>query len=235
MAIDVNTESLFLKDVKILHKDEKVVWVSVETDERDILFDTVVIDGETDDEQVELKVTDKTYSWIDDDIEYATIYVNYEKVNYRTSKHAKQLEGLYGYFIFDGKEIKAANLFDFEDGDRGLVTDVYKDEIEYIDLYQAEEQVLALDDYDEVYVYNKDFTRADIGDIDKETVIFYWENDDDELFVMVVNDVEEGKVTRLRADRVTVAGKNYSITDEASIISVKKGKDFEELNDISEI
>jgi hypothetical protein len=233
MAIDVNTESLFLKDVKILHKDEKVVWVSVETSERDILFDSVVIDGETDDEQVELKVTDKTYSWIDDDIEYATIYVNYEKVNYRTSTHAKQLEGLYGYFIFDGKEIKAANLFDFEDGDRGLVTDVYKDEIEYIDLYQAEEQVLALDDYDEVYVYNKDFTRADIGDIDKETVIFYWENDDDELFVMVVNDVEEGKVTRLRADRVTVAGKNYSITDEASIISVKKGKDFEELNDIS--
>ena len=233
MAIDVNTESLFLKDVKILHKNEKVVWISVETAERDIIFDTVAVDADNDDEQVVLKVADKTYAWIDDDIRDATIYINYEEYT-GSGKTARHLEGMYGYFIFDGKEIKAANLFDFENGDRGFVTDVYRDEIEYIDLYQAEEQLLVLDDYDEVYVYNKDFTRAGIDDIDEETVIFYWENDDDELFVMVVNDVVEGKVTRLRDDRVTIDGTNYAITDEASIISVKEGKDFEELDDITD-
>lgn len=231
MAIGVNTESLFLKEVKILHKKEKVVWVSVETEERDIVFDTVAIDGDNDDEQVELKVADKTYSWIDDDIEDATIYVNYEKYNV---EDAKDLEGMYGYFIFDGKEIKAANLFDFEEnGDKGFVTDVYRDEIEYIDLYEAEEQLLALDEYDEVYVYNRDFTRADIDDIDEGSVIFYWENDDDELFVMVVNEEVEGTVTRLRDDRLTIGGTNYVIAEEASIISVKEGRDFEELDDVS--
>ena len=52
MAIDVNTESIFLKEVKILHKDEEVVWVSVETDEDDILFDTVVISDATDDKRL---------------------------------------------------------------------------------------------------------------------------------------------------------------------------------------
>jgi uncharacterized protein YuzE len=233
MAIDINTESLFLKEVKILHKNEKVVWVNVETSEKDIVFDTVITGGDNDDEQVELKVADKTYAWLDDDIRYATIYINYEEYT-GSGKTARDLEGMYGYFIFDGKEIMAANLFDFEDGDRGFVTDVYRDEIEYIDLYQAEEQLLVLDDYDEVYVYNKDFTRADLDDIDEDTVIFYWENDDDELFVMVVNETVEGEVTRLRANRVTIDGTNYDTTAEASIISVNEGKDFEKLDDVTD-
>lgn len=229
MAIDMNTESLFLKEVKILHKNEKVVWLSDETDTKDIAFDTVSIDGKNSATQVELKIADKTYSWFDGRIKKADIYVNYEKYN---GSNAKDLEGMYGYFIFDGREIKAANLFDFNEGDTGFVTGLYKDDIEYIDLYQAEEQILALDDYDEVYVYNKDFTKASLDDIDKGTVIFYWDNDD-ELFIVASEDIAEGKVTRFRADRITIAGRNYSVTDEASIISVKRGRDFNRLDDVT--
>ncbi len=233
MAIDINTESLFLKDVKILHKNKKVVWVSVETGDRDILLDTVVVDGRTDDKKVELKISDKTYSWLDGDIKNATIYVNYEEVKYKDAGDAEKLEGMYGYFLFDGKEIKAANLFDFDKGDRGFVTGVYRDEIEYIDLYNADEQYLGLDDYDEVYVYNSDFSKARLGDIDEEMVMYYWSNDDDELFVMILQDEVAGRVTRLRADRLTVGGTNYSITDDASIISVNRGKDFKEFDDVT--
>ncbi len=234
MAIDVNTESLFLKEVKVLYKEKggakKVVWVGVETADKDIVFDTVVIGGKNnDDKEVELKVADKKYAWLDGKIADAEIYINYEKYS-AASKTAKDLEGYYGYFVFDGKEIKAANLFEFDD--KGFVTDVLKDEIEYVDLYDAEEQVLVLDDYDDIYVYNKDFTKADLEDIDADSVIFYWDNEDDELFVMVVNNKVEGEVTRLRDDRVTIDGKNYvrakNDKEITAIVSLNKGKDFDE-------
>lgn len=223
MVIDVNTESLFLKEVKILHKDKKVVWVSVETSEKDIVFDTVanVLDG-----KFELKVADKEYAVVDD----ADIWVNYDDEEY-----AKV--GDYGYFIFDGKEIVAANLFRFDpeevdgDADRGFVTAVADDEIEYISLFDADEQVLELDDYDAIYVYNKDFTAASLDDVDENSVIFYWDNDDDEVSIMVMNEVVEGEVTRLRGDRVTVDGKNYVRSeigsDILSVVSLDEGDDFE--------
>ena len=100
LAIDVNTESLFLKEVKVLHKDKEVVWVSVETDEDDIIFDTVVISGATDDKKVELKVADDTFDWLDKDIDKALIYINYDKFSYDDeAPNADELEGLYGYFI----------------------------------------------------------------------------------------------------------------------------------------
>jgi len=232
MAIDVNTESLFLKEVKILHKDEEVVWVSIETDEDDILFDTVVISGATDGDKVELKVEDDTFAWVDDKIENVDIYVNYDKKNYTSSTPDNtikaDLEGLYGYFIFDGKEIIAANLFDFDY--KGFVTAVAEDEIEYINLFNADEEVLEVDEYDEVFVYNKDFTKAEVEDIDENSVIFYWEGDDDELFVMVVNEAVEGEVTRVRDDRVTIDGKNYvrakNGAEIAAVASLDAGDDF---------
>lgn len=222
MVIDVNTESLFLKEVKILHKDEKVVWVSVETAEKDILFDTVeeiILDEEngTTVTGFKLKVADKDYELLAG----ADIFVNYEEDDAAV--------GDYGYFIFDGKEIAAACLFSFDE--KGFVTAVEEDEIEYIELEEAEEQALELDDYDEVYVYNKDFTAAELDDVDENSVIFYWDNDD-ELFVMVVNEAVEGEVTRLREDRVTIDGKNYvrgKVGDDpiAAVISLNKGKDFD--------
>ncbi len=229
MVIDVNTESLFLKEVKILHKDKKVVWVSVETSASDIVFDTVVdytpgeTPGETD--KVELKVADKTYNLVDG----ADIWVNFEQDD--------PAIGDYGYFIFDGKEIVAANLFRFDpekvdgDADRGFVTAVADDELEYISLFDADEQVLELDDYDAIYVYNKDFTAASLDDVDENSVIFYWDNDDDEVSIMVMNEVVEGEVTRLRGDRVTVDGKNYVRSeigsDILSVVSLDEGDEFD--------
>jgi len=224
MVIDVNTESLFLKEVKILHKKEKVVWVSIETAEKDIVFDTIAdVKTETiDEEEVEvvtgykLKVADKTYDLVAGD----DFYVNFDQQDPEI--------GDYGYFIFDGKEIKAACLFRFDE--KGFVTAVEDDVIEYVELEEADEdQALELDDYDEIYVYNKDFTKAELDDITEGSVIYYWEGDDDELFIMVVNDVVEGEVTRLRANRVTIDGTNYK-TATASVVSVNEGKNFAKLN-----
>ncbi len=226
MVIDVNTESLFLKEVKVLYKekgkDKKVVWVGVETAEKDIVFDTVAefVKGDDDEkDKIALKVADKKYD-LDAD---ANLWVNFDE--------ATPEEGDYGYFIFDGKEIIAANLFKFDE--EGLVTGLAKDEIEYRGLGDAEEQVLELDDFDEVYVYNGDFTKADPKDIDEGSLIFFWE-EDDELFVIAVNNKAEGEVSRLRDDRVTVDGKNYVIAEGAAIVSSNKGKDFEVLEDVTD-
>lgn len=215
MAIDANTESLFLKEVKLLHKNNKVVWVSVETAEKDVVLDTV----SNLDDGIKLKVADKAYDEIEDD---ADIYVNFEKADPEV--------GDYGYFIFDGKEIAAANLFRFDE--EGLVKAVAKDEIEYIALADAEEQVLELDEYDEVFVYNSDFTKANLEDIDEDALIFFWAADD-ELFIVVVDNAVEGEVTRLRDDRVTVDGKNYVVAKDAAVVSVNKGKKFEQLEDVT--
>jgi len=77
LQIDVNTESIFLKEVKIFEKDDKVVWVKVTTPEADLVFDTVKSDA--DDEEVELVVKDKTYEW--DNPTSPTIYINYEEAD----------------------------------------------------------------------------------------------------------------------------------------------------------
>ena len=212
LQIDVNTESIFLKEVKIFEKDDKVVWVKVTTPEADLVFDTVKSDA--DNEEVELVVKDKTYEW-----DNPTIYINYEPAAKNDVK-----EGMYGLFVFDGKEIVAANLFEFKG--QGLVTKVDEDELEYV-AFDNTEDVLELDEYDAVYYYNKDFSKAEFEDIDENSAIFFWDVDDDdeELFVVVVNDVVEGEVTRLRNNKITIDGKNYDIAD-AAIASLDEGDDF---------
>ena len=131
---------------------------------------------------------------------------------------------MYGTFILDGKEIKFANLFDFEYS--GLVTKVAKDEIEYAALAGGDEDVLEIDKYDDVYVYNKDFTAATLDDIDKNSLIYYWEDGDDAVFIVVVNEVVKGEVTRAREDSVTIDGKKYDLAEEA-IMSTDAGEEFE--------
>jgi hypothetical protein len=233
LLIDVNTESLFLKEVKIFEKDDEVVWVKVNTAEADLVFDTVkqVMTEEEEDTVytgVKLKVKDKEYDWVRNPV----VYVNYEEADEEDVQ-----EDMYGLFVFDGKEIKAANLFKFED--EGLVTEVDEDELEYV-AFDNTEDVLPLDEYDAVYYYNKDFSKAEFEDIDENSAIFFWDVDDDdeELFVVVVNDVVEGEVTRLRSDKISIDGTNYDMADEA-IASLNEGKDFkvwdvEEVKDLAD-
>ncbi len=91
--------------------------------------------------------------------------------------------------------------------------------------------MLELDEYDAVYFYNKDFSKAALEDIDKYSAIYYWatEGDDEELFVMVVNDAVEGEVTRMRDDSITVEGKKYDRADDA-IASLNEGKSYKKWN-----
>jgi len=216
LLIDVNTESLFLKEVKIFEKDDKVVWVKVNTAEADIVYDTVSNSGS---DGVTLYVKDKTYALA----ENAVVYVNYELIDWDDIP-----KDAYGLFVFDGKEIKAANLFSFDD-EGGLVTEAAEDELEYV-TFGNEEDVLELDEYDAVYFYNKDFSKAALEDIDKYSAIYYWATkDDEELFVMVVNDAVEGEVTRMRDDSITVEGKKYDRADDA-IASLNEGKSYKKWN-----
>ena len=84
-------------------------------------------------------------------------------------KRSRKNESYYGTVILDGKYVKFANLFEFEY--EGLVTDVVKGEIEYALLETGNEDA-DLEDYDDVYVYNKDFTAASVDDIDEGSLIY---------------------------------------------------------------
>src|SRR5690606_7652096 len=112
------------------------------------------------DEEVELYVKDDTFDWED-----AVVYLNNEKVK---DLDDQDLVGAYGRFIFnEDDEVVFAYLFDFDQV--GLVTSINENEMEFIDADGGEEDVLALDDAEEIYVFNKDLSAASLDDIEEDT------------------------------------------------------------------
>ena len=233
LKTDVKPEEIFGKKVKIWVKrdDNKkykdVFYVKVETAEKDNLFDTI---DDTDDlakDKITLKIADKTYV-IDED---AKIFINYEE------KAISKLEvGLYGNFVLERNEIVFANLFKFDNNDKGLVTKVDGDIVEFVALEDAKEDELDLDDYEDedIFVYDKNFNVLDVKDIEEDSLIFYWTNDDDEIFIVVAGDKVEGEVERVRDAKVKIAGKSYDKAD-AAIVSYDKGKNYDTWDDVADV
>jgi hypothetical protein len=233
LKTDVKPEEIFGKKVKIWVKrdDNKkykdVFYVKVETAEKDNLFDTI---DDTDDlasDKITLKIADKTYV-IDED---AKIFINYEE------EAINNLEvGLYGNFVLERNEIVFANLFKFDNNDKGLVTKVDGDIVEFIALEDAKDDELDLDDYEDedIFVYDKNFNVLDVEDIEEDSLIYYWTNDDDEIFIVVAGDKIEGEVDRVRDAKVRLAGKSYDKAD-AAIVSYDKGKNYDTWDDVADV
>ena len=66
-----------------------------------------------------------------------------------------------------------------------------------------------MDDYDAYYIYDKNFNPVELDYIDEDTAIFWFENNDDEIFIIAVNDKVEGELTRAKDDEITVDGEKY--------------------------
>ena len=103
-------------------------------------------------------------------------------------------------------EIVFANLFEFDEN--GVVTSVTDEKIEYFKDSDTTRKLI-LDDYDAYYIYDKNFNSVDLDYIDEDTAIFWFENDDDEIFIIAVNDKVEGELTRAKDDEITVDGEKY--------------------------
>jgi hypothetical protein len=219
---DVTPETIFGKTVTVWAKDDEIFHISIENDEDDLLIDTVNKDATA--SKVELKVEDDEFDWA----EKYSIYINFEKETDKT----KVKKGMYGQFVLEDDEVIFANLFKFDTV--GVVTDVDDDIIEYVDVLDAKDGELDLSDYDEVYVYNPDFTSASLDDIDKDSVIYFWENDDDELFMIVTNDKVDGTLERIKDDEIKVDGDSYDRREDA-IASLDNGDKYIQWEKIADI
>lgn len=201
-------------------KDDILFRYEIETDEEDILYDAV--DSANEDE-VELVVEDDEFDWAEDG---ATVYVNNEPVTRARDYEEKISKNAYGRFVLDEYgEVVFAYLFDFEDSNIGVVIEVEKDVIEFVNADRNEED-LELDDFDDVYVFNADFSKADVEDIDEDSAIFFWEDDDD-VFIIVKNDFVEGEVDRVRSDKIRIDDKEYKKGDYA-FITLDEGDSYKE-------
>jgi len=204
LKADVSAEEIFgLKVDAWVNDDDEVFFVKVKTDEKDILNDTVASNTAS---KIELLVEDDEYTVSNK----ADIYVNFSRQPILDEDDDVKLtvDGLknyYGKVVLDRGEIIFANLFDFEND--GVVIDVTDEKIEYFKDSDSIKK-LNLDDYDEYYIFDKNFKEAALEDIDEDSAIFWFENDD-EIFIVVVNEKAEGELTRAKDSEITVDGNKY--------------------------
>ena len=174
--LDINS-LLGLKVNAWADKKDRVFFVEVKTDAKDIKYDTVksLPTG-----KVELKVADKKYDWADD----AKVFINFDEAEVRDVN-----ANMYGRIVLEKDEVVFANLFDFR-VNAGVVKEV--DGSRYTYYVGDSDSVLRLSNYDDVYVFDGEFNAIDEEAIDVDSVIYAW-NTSDEIFMMVVNEKVEGE------------------------------------------
>lgn len=222
LLTDETPEALFgLKVDAWINDDDEIVFVDISTNAKDILLDTVT--GTPAKDEIELKVADDTFDVASD----AKAYVNFDPA----SDFSKIPEGAYGKFVREKGKIAFANLFDFDK--KGVVTEVDKNVIKFVDVTNGDDDEIDLDDYDDIYVYNPDFSKADVKDIEEYSAIFYWA-DGDEINIVVKNDSVEGKVDAVKADSIKIDGTWYDKGIDA-VVTLDKGDNYDEWKGLDNI
>lgn len=215
--------------------NEEIFRYEVETDESDVVYGTVV-ENKEDKKKLVVEIKDKDnknkkYDWAErdtkNDIKEAVVYVQNE---------GKDVEDVakdsYGRFVLNEYgDISFAYLFDFEEV--GVATKVEKDEIEFINLKDADDDVIELEDAEEVFVLNADFTKASLEDIEAGTALFKWVDEDDNFYIVIKDTKVEGELEAVRVaasgtanDRITVGTTNVSLVSANAMFSDDKGEGY---------
>ncbi|HHW02252.1 MAG TPA: S-layer homology domain-containing protein [Thermoanaerobacterales bacterium] len=207
---DIDTASLFGLKVKAWAKDDKIFFVSVETKDKDTYrdsIDTVNKDASNKVKSLYLYVADKTINVASD----AKVYVNYKE-----AALDDLTANMYGTFVVTNNNISFINVFNY--AGNGVVTavDSSKETIEYF-VNSATTKKIRLADYDAYTISDKNGKTLSLSDIKEDSVIYWWENtDDDELFITVVNENATGELTKVRPDKVYIDGNGYGVNANAT-------------------
>ncbi|GEM_PF-2108626 len=241
VAEDIDVDAILGLEVSAWEdKDEVLFRYEVETEEDEVLYGTVKT-NELDKKVVKVEVTNKEnknekFAWSEvskaNETKDAVVYVNNEKIDIEDEEDVKDLlVNSYGRFVLNEyKEVAFAYLFNFEDV--GVATKVEKDEIEFINLKDADKDAIELDKAEEVFVFNTDFTKAELKDIEAGTAVFNWVDEDDNFFIVIKNETVEGTLEAVRvsskenSDRITVDGKNISLVSKNAMFSDDKGDGY---------
>ena len=234
---DFDVDSILGLKVSAWYNDDKeeLFRYEVATEEDEVVYGTVV-SNEEDKKTLKVEVRDgknstKKYEWAErdtkNDIEAAVVYLQNETEDVEDIK-----AGAYGKFVLNEYgDVAFAYLFNFDTDKVGMAQEVKNDEIKLINLELAKEDVIELDDAEEVFVFNSDFTKASLEDIEAGTAVFGWEDEDDNFFIVIKNDRVEGKLEEVRVsnNRVKVGGENITRAANA-IFSGNQGEDYTEWN-----
>lgn len=215
-------------------KNDVLFRYEVETDEDNVVYGTVVSNKEDKNKLVvEVKDEDnknKKYEWAvrdsKNDIEAAVAYVQNQEEDVEDI-----VADSYGKFVLNEYgDVSFAYLFDFEEV--GIATEVEKDEIEFINRKDADSDVIELEDAEEVFVFNPDFTKASLEDIEAGTALFKWVDEDDNFYIVINNAKVEGELEAVRVsesanDRITVGTTNISLVAKNAIFSDDKGDGYQ--------
>lgn len=219
-------------EVKALADDDDIFFISVETDEDDMIVDSLKENKSGN--EFNLKLADDTYDVADD----AAIYVNFEKVDEDEIKDIQDMtsgdkKGVYGYFVLDNNEIVSANLFDFERVYAGLVTEVDGNDIEI----QRGANDLDLEDYEDgIHVYDKNFNAMTTDDIAVDSALYAWEDSsDDMIYLMVVNQTASGTLEEAKDNKIKVADTKYDINSSLATYSVNADADKENFSQAEDL
>jgi len=210
--VDMDLNYFFGLEVKAWADDDDVFFIEIDTDEDDILHDTVVASNRN---EIKLYVEDDEFDWARN----ADVYINFEDADPEDLS-----DGMYGRAVFDDDgEVRFASFFRFGTVLAGVVAEMDDDVYELVTADGGEEEI-DLEDYDDgVFVFGPQFQALDVEDIDVDSAVFAWE-DDDELYVIVVNGTEEGTLDRVRDDSFRLDGTVYDVARDGCAFS-DDGKD----------
>jgi len=208
LMINADVDWLLGLEVTLKHDDKDVYYVGVDTDEDDIIFDTVddFVAGTGDDaDVVTLYVEDDDFELTED----ARIFVNFESEDTLAA-------GQYGKFVLDDGDVAFAVVFAFEaDYTAGVISDFDGEIVEYwVD--DLDELDIDLDEWDEVYIFNSKLELVDEDAIEVDKLVYGW-TDDDELYLVIAGETVEGVLDRVRSDSVRVDGTFYDVADFGTV------------------
>jgi len=211
--VDMDLNYFFGLEVKVWADDDDIFFMEVETDEDNILYDTVKADADA--TEVSLYVEDDEFEWA----KGADIYVNFA-----SAKATDVDEDMYGRVVLnDDDEVIFASFFKFDTVAAGVVTGI-EDEVYEVVLFDGAEDEIDLADYDDgVFVFGPQFEKLTVEDIDVDSAVFAW-SDDDELYVVVKNETAAGVLDRVRSTNLRIDGEVYDVAVNGMAFS-DDGKD----------
>ena len=218
---ELNFDKLLGLEVTIWADGDDLINLEVDSDEDDILFDSIVGDN-TDKKKAYLKVDDDEYDWAED----ARIFINFSE-----KKEEDVKDQMYGYFVLnDDDEVAYANLFEFDEVSHGVVYEADDDEYKYAQTDAGTSDIELSSYEDGIHLYNEKFEKIAEDDIAVGSAIFAWENSD-ELYMVVKNKTVEGKLEKVKRDEeIEVADEKIDVGVLGVAYSDDEFDEFEEYN-----
>ena len=214
---DLDPNALLGLEVELFHNDSDVYFVNIRTADRDILIDILDAEVSRTDNSIALTNRDARVNLapnarvvIFNASGEVDIRDAFRDDDNRTVIDRAIAEDSYGRFVLERGQIAFAWIFEGPQEFAGVVTNVNNNRVEYF-AGEGDDRTLNLNDYDNVIVLDGQLRTGDVEQIDTDSVIYAWVNEDNELFLVTVNNVQEGTMTSANRSRVTVDGVNISV------------------------